>query len=874
MAVTVTALLLAGGATVWAAAPDEPVIALGPVEPTAGATAEVLLRGFTDEELAAAQKAVPPHPDPPLGTPVPRKVKVAGRVFEDANRNGTPDAGEPGLGGVQVTDGETVARTDAAGRFAFSLAIDSEPRARFVVATRPTGYKPTTPYFLRIPFAETRTEYRADLGFAKDALSLRRDFSFISCSDSQFTGPAEMLSTAKDYAQVTAAPGDPAFLVTVGDLTMSGTHWQWDMYDRIRGASQVIVYDGFGGHDGNCLKPRSTANYELRIGPPYYSWDYGGVHFVQFVTETAYLGPRGTARQEAWLLADLKSVPRGTPVVTVTHHPLPAAWFEQREAEGIKVIAQLAGHWHVVQRGSHKGIPVLICAPARGRDWGSYTTAYRWVRITPEGLRSELRIAGQYQRLDCVAPGPTALLGSQPLVVLAYDSARIVRRVVCTVVSPEGKTQTLPLARQGDWSWHGLLAPDTPGQWRLDLRATDCTGAGWHRQQEVQVTDARLQVPRPDTDFPWILAGRPSRRVPSGPVAPLYPLWVKHTGSVHVLHASPAAAAGRVYVTVSNPNAGSPNSGLLCLDARTGQELWRANSPLGDVRGPVAVHEGRFFAVSAEGWAAAFHAQTGQPLWRRPLHESYRTGRPLAINQASPVPTAHGLLVSDWQTPQLLLDYATGKQLARLAGNTGIYAAFATAFDDTMYCAWRGGRVAIKIPSGQAAWQGDEAARSTSAGIVADGKFLYTAGSTTKALDAATGKVLWQATVPNVGHHQPIPIVWDDLVLVNGTACTAVDLGTGKPRWSVACGREPDRFARSQRQVLAGSSTPLVAGSLAYFGHDDTSIRAVLRSGKLVWQHRLGTPVKTAPVACGNLLLVHDYAGNLWCLAPAQAATR
>ena len=119
-----------------------------------------------------------------------------------------------------------------------------------------------------------------------------------------------MISIAKDYSQVTSAPGDPAFLVTVGDLTINGTHYEWDLYDRIRGASKIPVYDGFGGHDGNCHDPRSTVNFEERIGPPWYSWDYGGVHFVHFVTETHYLRPAAKARQSAWLKADLAAIPK------------------------------------------------------------------------------------------------------------------------------------------------------------------------------------------------------------------------------------------------------------------------------------------------------------------------------------------------------------------------------------------------------------------------------------------------------------------------------------------------------------------------------------------------------------------------------------
>jgi outer membrane protein assembly factor BamB len=146
-----------------------------------------------------------------------------------------------------------------------------------------------------------------------------------------------------------------------------------------------------------------------------------------------------------------------------------------------------------------------------------------------------------------------------------------------------------------------------------------------------------------------------------------------------------------------------------------------------------------------------------------------------------------------------------------------------------------------------------------------DGKFLYATQGGLKAVDATTGRQLWHVAVANNGYLKSIPVVWDDLVLLNGTGLAAVDAATGKGAWTVECGKEADRFARSRRHVLAGSSTPLIAGDLAYFGHDDTSIRAVNRDGRVVWEHRIGTPVKTCPAVSGNLLFVHDYAGNLWC---------
>ena len=61
----------------------------------------------------AARAAVPP----PAGC-------AGGTVFEDRNGNGRPDAGEPGLAGVAISDGRMVERTDSEGRYRMSSSAD------------------------------------------------------------------------------------------------------------------------------------------------------------------------------------------------------------------------------------------------------------------------------------------------------------------------------------------------------------------------------------------------------------------------------------------------------------------------------------------------------------------------------------------------------------------------------------------------------------------------------------------------------------------------------------------------------------------------------------------------------------------------------
>jgi 3',5'-cyclic AMP phosphodiesterase CpdA len=68
--------------------------------------------------------------------------------------------------------------------------------------------------------------------------------------------------------------------------------------------------------------------YRQRLGPNYYSFDHGGVHFVALdtvdVDDQWYYG-HVDAAQLAWLEGDLAAVPPGTPVVTFNHIPLVSA---------------------------------------------------------------------------------------------------------------------------------------------------------------------------------------------------------------------------------------------------------------------------------------------------------------------------------------------------------------------------------------------------------------------------------------------------------------------------------------------------------------------------------------------------------------------
>ena len=108
-------------------------------------------------------------------------------------------------------------------------------------------------------------------------------------------------------------------------------------------------------------------------------------------------------------------------------------------------------------------------------------------------------------------------------------------------------------------------------------------------------------------------------------------------------YSGPAVAGGKVYVTdyitkddVKVDNfARKESTGferILCLDEKTGKEIWSQKQPetytISYPAGPRStpiVHEGKVFAHGAEGAIACLNANSGEPIWSKNLKEVYKT---------------------------------------------------------------------------------------------------------------------------------------------------------------------------------------------------------------------------------------------------------
>jgi len=328
-----------------------------------------------------------------VATLVPAAETARGVVFEDLNGDGRYQDSEPGVPGVAVSNGMDVVATDADGRY--RIAID---QGDTLFITKPSGWAvPSSPeelprfYYHHVPNgapADWRPRYRGidpsgPLPESVDFPLTRRPeparFTSIWFADPQ---PQTMdeVEFIRDDAVAELIGFDAAFGITLGDITYDDL----SLYPRlVRNIAQIGVpwYHVPGNHDINKLAEtdaESLDTFRRYFGPPYYSFDYGQVHFVVLDTvryegtsfgsedpdplgSGSYSGAIGE-RQMTWVANDLRQVPADRLVVLAMHIPLhsevdpeePKVNVEDRE-ELFKILAgrehllALAGHMHIAE---------------------------------------------------------------------------------------------------------------------------------------------------------------------------------------------------------------------------------------------------------------------------------------------------------------------------------------------------------------------------------------------------------------------------------------------------------------------------------------------------------------------------------------------
>lgn len=117
-------------------------------------------------------------------------------------------------------------------------------------------------------------------------------------------------------------------------------------------------------------------------------------------------------------------------------------------------------------------------------------------------------------------------------------------------------------------------------------------------------------------------------------------------------HSSPVTSEGRIYVLARQ----GEDEVVLCLEASTGKQLWRAAYPAAYTMNPAAtghgkgpkstpvVSGGKLFTFGINGVLSCFDAKSGKLHWRKEFSKQYRNTSPLYGTAMSPI-VANGLCI-------------------------------------------------------------------------------------------------------------------------------------------------------------------------------------------------------------------------------------
>jgi hypothetical protein len=261
---------------------------------------------------------------------------VSGVVFLDANASGTLDAGERGLPGVAVSNQVDVVVTEADGNF----RLEGSKGYGIVFVSVPDGYRSVGDFWRHIGKSASTT-----LAFALARSPAPTDFTFVHASDTHLSEKS-LARTQRFRALVDSLK--PAFVLVSGDLVRDALRvpeaeatGYYQMYLRETARFTAPVWNVPGNHEifgiermTSLVSPANPlyakAMYRHFLGPDYYSFTFGGIHFVGLNSvdydDLWYYG-HVDSTQIAWLRKDLETVPPATPVVTFNHIP----FFSTRE---------------------------------------------------------------------------------------------------------------------------------------------------------------------------------------------------------------------------------------------------------------------------------------------------------------------------------------------------------------------------------------------------------------------------------------------------------------------------------------------------------------------------------------------------------------
>lgn len=263
-------------------------------------------------------------------------------VQDDSTIYGTVSCNGKGVPGVVVSDGYDVTVTDAEGNY----SMNSGKFNGYVFISVPSGYEAVSDgvlprFFVR---CERSANLREKADFRLTAVD-QSDYEMLVFGDMHLANRTfcrdleQFREFSAEVCSHAAAAGKPVYALTLGDMGWD-VFWESNSFglpeyvDEVKkDFGHLPIYHTMGNHDNDPAlqgDAQGESTYKHIVGPNYYSFNAGEVHYVVLddmvyvneVSGTRDYRSQVNAVQIEWLRKDLAYVPKSTPVVVAMHTPL------------------------------------------------------------------------------------------------------------------------------------------------------------------------------------------------------------------------------------------------------------------------------------------------------------------------------------------------------------------------------------------------------------------------------------------------------------------------------------------------------------------------------------------------------------------------
>ena len=284
-------------------------------------------------EMQVVVKADDPSLEPAEGSTVYGKVTCEG----------------VGVPNVSVSDGMEVARTDKNGVY----QLKSNKYHKYVFVSVPSGYEPFRQGVLPIIHAQLvkAASIAERVDFQLKKVEGQENHTMLMLGDIHLanrTGDrSQFRSFVSDINAFRSTLSGPVYAMTLGDMTWD-RYWEVNNYGYkeyladAKAINDLTIYHTIGNHDHSMYQVgdyNTVEEYKREIGPTYYSFNVGKVHYVvlddvECTNATPTTDSNGKAcyvreynanlvrDQYDWLAKDLSYVDKNTPLVVTMHIPL------------------------------------------------------------------------------------------------------------------------------------------------------------------------------------------------------------------------------------------------------------------------------------------------------------------------------------------------------------------------------------------------------------------------------------------------------------------------------------------------------------------------------------------------------------------------